>query len=185
MQRQDSLLEAERRLMYQETARISLDVLQFGRDQPRELDPDHVEILTECFRNEDCQRLPVRNHVPALISQQQLANAMRHSGVFTEQLLAGHLSGYSMLKVPTSCHLECLHGRHRIEAAREFLLPTDRWWTVDLYLPKLNTNLRSWLVEEYSNEQKPTDDEIYRKLRQYDAERNLITSQREVLHESW
>jgi len=123
--------------------------------------------------------------VPALISQQQLANAMRHSGVFTEQLLAGHLSGYSMLKVPTSCHLECLHGRHRIEAAREFLLPTDRWWTVDLYLPKLNTNLRSWLVEEYSNEQKPTDDEIYRKLRQYDAERNLITSQREVLHESW
>ncbi|KAL5331286.1 hypothetical protein ACEPPN_000816 [Leptodophora sp. 'Broadleaf-Isolate-01'] len=83
------------------------------------------------------------------------------------------INGYPMLKFPTSCQLECLHGRHRIEAAREFLLPTDRWWVVDLYLPELNTNLRSWLVEEYSNEQKPTDGEIYRKLRQYDAERNL------------
>lgn len=92
--RQDSALEAERRLRYQGTARISLDVLHFERDQSRELDLDQVEFLKECFRNEDCQRLPARNHVPAIISQQQLANAMRHSGVSAEQLLAGHLSGY-------------------------------------------------------------------------------------------
>lgn len=174
--RQDSALEAERRLRYQGSARISLDVLYFERS--RELDLNQVEFLKKCFRNEDCQRLPARNHVPAVISQQQLATAMRHSGVSTEQLLAGHLSGYPRLKFPTSFQLECLHGRHRIEAAREFLLPTESWWIVDLYPPDLNTNLRSWLVEEYSNEQKPTDGEIYCKLRQYDAERNLVSKSR-------
>jgi len=84
MQQQDALLEAEKRLIYQGTARISLNVLQFGRDQPRELDLDQVEFLKECFRNEGCQRLPARNHVPAIISQQQLANAMRHSRISTE-----------------------------------------------------------------------------------------------------
>ncbi|KAG9238306.1 hypothetical protein BJ875DRAFT_502178 [Amylocarpus encephaloides] len=30
--------------------------------------------------------------------------------------------------------LHCLHGRHRIQAAREAFPPRQRWWTVDLYL---------------------------------------------------
>jgi hypothetical protein len=30
--------------------------------------------------------------------------------------------------------LRALHGRHRDQAGAEVLPPTDRWWTVDLYL---------------------------------------------------
>lgn len=139
---EDSALEAERRLRYQGSARISLDVLQFGWDQQRELDPGHVEFLKKCFRNEDCERLPAENHVPAIIGQQQLANAMRDSGVSVQQLLAaGPLNGYPSLEFPTGVKLECLHGLHRIEAGREFLLPTEKWWIVDLYPPGRSRSL--------------------------------------------
>jgi hypothetical protein len=30
--------------------------------------------------------------------------------------------------------LICLHGRHRLLAALEFLSPKDQWWIVDVYL---------------------------------------------------
>jgi hypothetical protein len=45
-------------------------------------------------------------------------------------------------------------------------------------LVDLKPNLRSWLIEEYSYEWKPTDGEIYQKLRQYEAERDLISKLR-------
>jgi hypothetical protein len=136
-------LEAERRLKYQGTARISLDVLHFRRNQSRELDSKHVKFLNRCFRNEGCQRLPARNHVPAIITQQQLANAMRDSGVSAQQLSStGPPSTFPKLDFPPGVQLECLHGQHRIEAGREFLLPTEKWWIVNLYLSGIVTRLR-------------------------------------------
>ena len=80
--------------------------------------------------------------MPAIIGQQQLANAMRDSGVSVQQLLAaGPLNGYPSLEFPTGVKLECLHGLHRIEAGREFLLPTEKWWVVDLYPPGRSRSL--------------------------------------------
>ena len=38
--------------------------------------------------------------------------------------------------------------------------------------------MKTSLVEEYSNELKPTDGEIYRKIRQYDSERNISSKMR-------
>ncbi|OBT51206.1 hypothetical protein VE04_07718 [Pseudogymnoascus sp. 24MN13] len=74
---------------------------------------------------------------------------------------------YPLLEFPTGFRLECLYGRHRIEAGREFLHPGDNWWTVDLYLLDLNVDLKTCLVKEYSNEEKPSDGEIYYKMRRY------------------
>jgi hypothetical protein len=39
--------------------------------------------------------------------------------------------GYPELVFPAGYQVECLHGRHRIQAAKELGL---EWWTVDLYL---------------------------------------------------
>ncbi|KAL5354472.1 hypothetical protein ACLOAV_000561 [Pseudogymnoascus australis] len=172
---EDSRLEGERRLKYKGTARISLDVLHFKWNQPRELNSRHVEDLKERFRKEGCRRLPVRKHVPAIIDQQCLDAVMRDSGVAGHQLLTNppnELSQYPELVFPRGFQLECLHGRHRIQAGREFLSPRDKWWTVDLYLSDLNTDLKTCLVEEYSNEEKPSDGEMYRKIRQYHFQRN-------------
>lgn len=43
----------------------------------------------------------------------------------------------------------------------------------------IDEELQSALVEEYSNERKPTDGEIYRKIRQYEGEGN------EAFRERW
>jgi hypothetical protein len=78
-----------------------------------------------------------------------------------------------------------MHESHRIQAGREFLSLRNKGWAVDLYFadiiktsPKdltcltfvlVDTNiaLKRCLIEEYSNEEKPTDGEIYRKIREY------------------
>lgn len=183
-------VEAGRRLTYQGAACINLEVLHFDSYQSRELRSDHVEYLKRCFRSEGCQRLLPQNHVPVVISQQLLNNALQASDVSAQQLLEVGLGSYRKLDFPPRVQLECLHGQHRIEAGRQFLLPTEQWWIVDLYLSgisqfvlrsrtayiillDLDSDVRSSLTEEYAHERHPTDGEIYQKLRQYDAERDL------------
>ncbi|KAL2812033.1 hypothetical protein BDW59DRAFT_155380 [Aspergillus cavernicola] len=75
--------------------------------------------------------------------------------------------------------LQALHGRHRVQAGADVLPPADRWWTVDLYLDDIGGELRTSLVEEYANQKKPTDGQIYRKIRQYEGEAN------EAFRERW
>ncbi|OJD11086.1 hypothetical protein AJ78_08071 [Emergomyces pasteurianus Ep9510] len=74
--------------------------------------------------------------------------------------------------------LRGLHGRHRVQVGSELLPPVDRWWTVDLYLDDVGEELRISLLEEYANQKKPTDGEIYRKIRQYEEEQNEPFRQR-------
>lgn len=129
-------LEGERELKFKGTARISLDVLHFKQDQPRELNSKHVEYLKECFQKEGCRRLQLSRHIPAIIDQQCLDATMRKSGVSAHQLLnrPSETPDYPQLLFPGDFQLECLHGRHRIQAAKEVLSTWDKWWTVDLYL---------------------------------------------------
>lgn len=129
---EDSKLEDERRRTFQGSARISLDVLHFQRHKHRDLDEKHVEYLKACFQKDRCRRLEVRNHIEAEIDQQILNDALHNSAVTAHELLTNQ-SCYPTLRFPSGFQLECLHGQHRIQAAREFLPPADKWWTVDLY----------------------------------------------------
>jgi hypothetical protein len=133
-QAEDLRLEKERRLKYQGTAQVRLEVLSFRWDQPRELDLKHVGHLVECFRKDTCRRLPARNHISAVIERAHLDAAVQASRISYADLLSKQPDGYAELVFPDGYQLHCLHGRHRIQAAREFLLPKDHWWTVDLYL---------------------------------------------------
>ena len=120
---------------------------------------------------------------------------MRASEVSAEHLLSNPDNDPPALRLPARHQLTCLHGRHRIQAARETLPPTEAWWTVDLYLAGIsislatairllidttdsNPELRKNLVEEYSNEERPSDGEIYRKVRQYEKEGNICFKKR-------
>lgn len=132
-QLKDSRLEAEKRRTYKGSARISLDVLYFQWDEHRDLDPKHVEYLKGCFKRDRCRRLEVRNHIDAVVDQPSLDVALRKSGVSARELLTNQPNGCPWLEFPKDFQLHCVHGQHRIQAAREFLLPTDKWWTVDLY----------------------------------------------------
>lgn len=137
---EDIRLEGERRLKYKGTARINLDVLYFRWDQLCRSDKKHVEKLERCFEKEGCHRLPVLNHVAAIINPSDLDAAMRRSGV---TVLTNNEAAFSELTFPDGFQLQCLNGLHRILAGRKFLSPRDKWWVVDLYLSGMSRSTRN------------------------------------------
>ena len=136
---EDERLERERRLNYRGTARVSLDVLQFLVDDSQELDENNVERLKRIFQREGCRRQFVSNHILVAIDQACLDTALGLSRLSSAALFAQPsndtgVGDYPELQFPDGVRLTCLHGRHRIQAAREFLSPHDKWWIADLYL---------------------------------------------------
>ena len=130
----DIKLAVARKAQYRGTARIKLEFLAFERDRPRELDVKNLERL-KTILSKDCRRLELFNHIPALIKQEDLDLAIRLSGIPAEDLLLGPSQNnrYPELVFPPGYRLECLHGRHRVQAGKEVLRRGDKWWTVDLY----------------------------------------------------
>ena len=125
----DSKIYKERQQTYKGIARISLDVLYFQPDEHRNIDPKQVNFLKECFQKDRCRRLESKNYIEATIDEGSLDAALRKAGVSNRELLEE--SPY--LRFPRGFQLRCRHGQHRILAAREYLLPDDKWWTVELY----------------------------------------------------
>lgn len=97
---------------------------------PRQLDPKNVARLKNIYLLEGCHRLDSEHHVPALINEASLDRALR-AATISRSALKG-------LEAPEQLVLEgeltVLHGRHRLEAAKDFLSADDKWWVVDLYL---------------------------------------------------
>ena len=76
----------------------------------------------------------MRNHIPAVINKQHLGSVLQISRILEGELPKNSQHKYLNLGFWAGYQLECLHRRHRIEAAKQALLPSDKWWTVDLYL---------------------------------------------------
>ncbi|TGO07234.1 hypothetical protein BTUL_0306g00130 [Botrytis tulipae] len=171
-------LEAERHLKYRGIAWVRLENLNFPLKDSRELDRKNVERLKELFQKDTIRRLDSKNRIPAEIDEVDLNEAIRISDTSAESLMHNRDNNPPFLKFPSNYQLTCLHGRHRIVAAREILPSIDSWWAVDLYLTNVNPEVRRSLIEEYSNEDKPSDGEIYRKVRQYEREGNILFKKR-------
>ena len=113
-------------------AKVRITKLKFDdeRISCQPLRPDNVSRLVKIFSLEGCFRLDPEHHVPCLISEHILNTSLHNSGLNPEDLLEPgeppslNLGEHSLL---------CLHGRHRIEAAKQFLEPFEEWWIVDLY----------------------------------------------------
>ena len=135
---EDAKFESERRASYRGAARILLEQLHFPSDQPTqynmELDRENVEFLKERFRREGCRRQPAINHVLVRIDQPCLDTALAISKISSATLHTTQADEYPELRLPSGVRLACLHGKHRIQAGREFLSPRDQWWVADLYL---------------------------------------------------
>ncbi|RDH30832.1 hypothetical protein BDQ94DRAFT_180863 [Aspergillus welwitschiae] len=170
-------LATERRLKYLGTAKVNIYQIQFDPPLPRDLDPKNLDRLCEIFRKNRCRRLDVDNHVPAIVSWQDLADALRKAKVPQQSLLTNDPYQCPQLGFAAG-QLRALHGRHRVQAGAKVLPPADRWWTVDLYVDDIGEELRTSLIEEYANQKKPTDGQIYRKIRQYEGEDNESFRQR-------
>jgi hypothetical protein len=125
-------LATERRVKYIGAAKVSINQIQFEPPLPRDLDPKNLDRLRNVFRKNGCHRLDVNNHVPAVVSQQDLTNVLRKANITRQSLLTNdaQLPRLAFLMG----QLQGLHGRHRLQVGAEMLPPADRWWTVDLYM---------------------------------------------------
>ncbi|KAH8689289.1 hypothetical protein BGW36DRAFT_401698 [Talaromyces proteolyticus] len=157
--------DQERRAKYLGTAKVKINQILL----PLEYDQDKVQGLRDLFYRQDCDRLSPRNHVVAVVSKEKLLATCYNSHMNIEALINNRSDSYHQLDFPIG-QLECLQGQHRLRAGKEYLAPSDQWWTVNLYADDISDELRTELAEEYSNENAPSDGEIYRKIRQYQYE---------------
>ncbi|KAL2049567.1 hypothetical protein ABVK25_010146 [Lepraria finkii] len=152
---------ANRQRHYRGSAKVKLKHLRF--DTSAFLDAKNVTRLTQIFELEGCHRLDLEHRVPATIKENVLQSTLRLSNITTVDLMRRIPP---KLELPTDVELDCLHGKHRIAAAKKFLyLPDDKWWTVDLYADRLSHPLRRDIREDYANSRNFCDGDIFRQIR--------------------
>lgn len=133
----DLHLCTERNRVYKGRAKVEIRWLSFTDDWERgtrPLDPKNVARLAKIFDLEGCFRREPEHYVPALINLQALEEALTLANHNAGELFAVTEEPVSL---PLSNSLICLHGRHRLEAAKQYLEVGDKWWVVDLYLDGL------------------------------------------------
>jgi hypothetical protein len=64
--------------------------------------------------SEDIRRLDPRNHIPAIVEQSDLDDAILASEVLAERLLSNPDNDPPVLKFAEGYHLTCLHRHHYI-----------------------------------------------------------------------
>ncbi|OJD23472.1 hypothetical protein ACJ73_05169 [Blastomyces percursus] len=168
----ETRLATERRLKFQGPAKVNLDQIFFDHRSSRQLDHTNVDRLCRVFQKEGCQNLTLAHHVPAAVSRQHLAAALQKANRSAHGLLTNPGPEIPHLQFPPG-RLRGLHGRYRIAAGLEVLSPSHRCWAVDIYLDDIGEDLKTPLIDEYSNEKPPSDEEIYRRIRQYASDGNL------------
>lgn len=129
----ETRLATERRLKFQGTAQVDLRQIGFDSRSTRQLDRKNVDRLCRIFEEVGCQNLAIENRIPAVISSEALATALRNANITAQELRADSTSTIPQLQFADG-QLRGLHGRHRIAAGSEILLPGYRCWAVDLYL---------------------------------------------------
>jgi len=131
---QERRLAAELSAKFLGTASVKIDLLDFPFKKRREEDEKNIERLQRLFRKQkSCRAWEVFNHIPAVIEQGELSDALARSGISPEALLEAR-DGHLELDFPAGFRLSCLRGQHRAFAAQNVLLVGSRRWTVDLYL---------------------------------------------------
>ena len=97
---------------------------------PRQLDPKNVARLKNVYQLEGCHRFEPEHHIPVITKINVLEQALQRANI--------SMSRIKSLDEPTFLefddNLTYLHGRHRLEAAKEFLPPDENWWIADFYL---------------------------------------------------
>lgn len=111
---------------------IVLSLAQIDFDSGRELQPDIVRRLRERFALQGCQRHNTENAIPAIVEPELLRDSYLSIGVASIPLSVSHAIALGVV----SCDpVVCLHGKHRIHAARSLLFRDDAWWVVKVFDP--------------------------------------------------
>lgn len=117
-------------LYFRGFARVRLDHLDLQTG--REVDHKQVEYLCNVFEQEGCRHDQPDYSVPVVIQQEIMSSALRsHPSGVAGLPFSG--TNAPMLTFSDDVQIVCLHGGHRITAARKFLKVRDQWWTVKVF----------------------------------------------------
>lgn len=176
---EDLQVDSERKLVCKGSALVRFEYLHWDdyvrrNEAKRQPNPKRVKRIKSIFGREGCHSLQVQHHIPATVDQDALETAITDAcqkrrlqgrALPSNYAVVGSEDGYPELEFPGG--IQCLHGIHRIQAGKEWLPPSEKWWIVDLYLSEISYDLMTLLIEEYANEEEPCQGEIYRKIREY------------------
>lgn len=100
---------------------VRLDHLIF-ESGVRDYDEKNVTRLRNIYKTEGCKRADPDHFIPAVVSPS-------FPGIYQQD--SRRLPDPEAL--PADFRILCLHGKHRILAAKTFLPYRDQWWTLALY----------------------------------------------------
>ncbi|KAH2804272.1 hypothetical protein KXW44_000532 [Aspergillus fumigatus] len=173
--RSGSVLATERHHAFLGTAKVQLRHIDIG---PKgRLDRARVRRLRRVFRVNGIYPLQRENHVEVVICQSDLEQTLDQNGLTLQEFRAKDPDSYPTLDF-TGRPLRCLHGKHRIQAARDVLPSFRRWWIADFYTEGLSNELRNIQSETYAHENPKTKGEIYLKLRHYQRINDPLSARR-------
>lgn len=127
----DKLILLARKSSFKCTAIVRMKAISFlsNEQYPRNIDQKNVERIKRIFNTEGCFRLDKSNSIPVLANNDDFQLAMRDSA-FSDD---GPYPYFNF----NDDSLICLHGRHRLTAAYEYLPPMDQFWVVDIYVDRM------------------------------------------------
>jgi hypothetical protein len=96
-----------------------------------QVDKRIIEQLKRYFEGQGC--MSQSNRIPAIIDDSTLEAGLEGLAINAESFKASSTTAPPKLHFGDNVKLECLHGQHRVLAAKEFLAPRKRWWAVDFY----------------------------------------------------
>lgn len=112
-------------------ARVWLRDLRFHTG--RGLDDKNVKRLSRIFRAEGCHKSDRRYVLPVVVEERVLTQALNGKSCVSPCLLSQLPTDLPLLSIPDNKTIICLHGMHRVYAAKKVLPPCEQWWTAEVY----------------------------------------------------
>jgi len=130
------------------SGRVRISSINIEGEQCRSQDPKNIKRIKDIFKVEGCQ--PESNLVPVLVDEVQFANAkMSRTGMELPDFEFPERS------------LECLHGLHRLLAAREW---GAQYWIVNFFPRGMGKEVVDHIRNEFPNNSNLPSGEIFRKI---------------------
>jgi hypothetical protein len=104
----------------------------------RQKDPTIVQYQQEIYERcrKGCDQDKEEYFIPAVVNEAELEDILRTNNL-TREILQRTIYVKNNRNRPKiilpNFKLRCMHGKHRIEAAKRFLKPPETWWTIKLY----------------------------------------------------
>jgi hypothetical protein len=127
----DQRIASDKLAKFKGAARVSIQHLEFPHPT-RQIDRRAIRQLVRDFEGEGCIREKPSHRIPIIIDNSILQAALEKLSL-TAEAFRSKADYPPFIELGSGVKLECLHGQHRVLAAKEHLAASQWWWVVDIY----------------------------------------------------